>query len=113
MTTLSKNSSITQSDLKDLPIHFCSQQVSLNSCSLLLKINGAANSIMVFSLFQVSSRDDKGNLSTRLVVFLGDSKDELQAFFLYKNEAFKKVKGVSLKNVDKSLMKCSLSLIHI
>ena len=37
------------------------------------------NPITVHSPFQVSSRDDNGNLSTRLVVFLGDSKNELQA----------------------------------
>ena len=107
MTTFSKTSSLTQSVLKDLPIHSCSQQVSLNSCSLLIKINGTANPITVHSPFQVSSRDDNGNLSTRLVVFLGDSKDELQAFFLDENEAFQKVKGVGMKNVDKSLINCS------
>ncbi|GFH59503.1 predicted protein [Chaetoceros tenuissimus] len=78
----------------------CSQRIALNQSSLILKVIGVEDTVIAYSSFQVSYRGNDGNLVTKLVAFIGNSKEETQAFVLDEEVIFKELKGVKLKKID-------------
>ncbi|GFH58796.1 predicted protein [Chaetoceros tenuissimus] len=101
-----KDSILNQKDLKGLLPKSCSQQIICHSSSLLLKVDGVEEPVLAHSPFQTSHRDKDGNLSTKLIVIVGESKEEAQAFILDEDVVFGEVKGVKAKKIDKSLINC-------
>ena len=101
-----KDSILNQKDLKGFPPKSCSQQIICHSSSLLLKVDGVEEPVLAHSPFQTSHRDKEGNLITNLVVIVGESREEAQAFILDEDVVFGEVKGVKAKKIDKDLIDC-------
>ena len=57
-----KDSVLAQKDLKGLSSKSFSQQIALHPSSLLLKVDGAEEPVLVHSPFQTSYRDKDGTL---------------------------------------------------
>ena len=102
-----QDSALAQKDLKGLPPKSCSQLIALNHSSLILKVIGVEVPVIAHSPFQVSYRGNDGNLVTKLVAFIGNLKEEAQAFVLDEEVIFRELKGVKLRKIDDDLINCN------